>query len=299
MSAKTLPVLLLLAACAPAASSAVAEAPQPAAVARPDMRAVCKDKEEWTDPGPPVSIFANVYHVGTCTITVLLVTSPEGHVLLDASPAGSVPGVVANIRALGFDPRDVKWIVSTHEHYDHSGGLAALKRATGALVAANVAGAAALQTGRPSADDPQAPWLPQVEPVTVDRLMRDGEVLAVGRLKLTMHATPAHAPGSTSWSWTSCEGATCHRIAFADSVSTPAPDTYRFSDHPERVAAFREGVAKIGALPCDLLITPHPAQSDLYARYAGEKPLVDPAACRKYAEAGGAAMDARLAKERQ
>ena len=293
--------LLLLAACASgdlvAEQSGGARVEGSSALARPDMRAECAGKEDWTDPGPPVPIFANVYHVGTCAITVLLVTSPAGHILLDASPAASIPSVIDNIHALGFEPEDVEWIVSSHEHWDHAGGLAALKQATGARLAANAAAVEALRTGRPYPEDPQASWLEPSAPVEVDRIMRDGEILTIGSLALTMHATPAHAPGSTSWTWTSCDGDTCHRIAYADSVSAPAPETYRFTDHPDQVARFRDGLVKIAALSCDLLLTPHPGQSDMYARYAGKTALVDPQACVRYAKGGEQAMDARLASE--
>lgn len=266
---------------------------------RPDMLATCAGKEGWAAPGPAYAIFGNVYHVGTCTITVLLVTSPEGHILIDAATEEAAPTILANISSLGFAPRDVRWLLSTHEHYDHSGGLAALKEATGAQVAANAAAVQALQSGLPSPDDPQAAWLDPAAPVVVDRILADGDTIRLGDLVLQMHANPGHAPGSASWTWTSCEGDTCHQIAFADSVSVPAPDSYRFSDHPRRVAEFRAAMDTIAALPCDLLLTPHPAQSRMYERYAGQAPLVMPGACSEYARTGNANLDARLAQEAQ
>lgn len=266
---------------------------------RPDMLATCQGTTDWSAPGPAYAIFGNVYHVGTCTITVLLVTSPEGHVLIDTSTQDSVPTVLSNIAALGFDPKDIRWLLSTHEHYDHSGGMAALKEATGAQVAANVAEAPSLQSGVALPDDPQAAWLPVGRPVIVDRLLTDGDTVQVGDVVLTMHVTPGHAPGSSSWTWTSCEGAVCHRIAFADSVSVPAPDTYRFTDHPERIAQIRRAMETIAAMPCDLLLTPHPGQSQMYERYAGQSPLVAEGACVNYARTGNANLDARLAQEAQ
>lgn len=295
MSART--TLVAIAACVMAGC-----APLPAAVEAPSFRpeqlaSACAGRDGWGDPAPPARIFGNVHYVGTCGITALLVTSPDGHVLIDSGIAEAAPQVLANIRRLGFDPRDVRWLLASHEHHDHVGGLAALKAATGAKVAALAPAVAVLESGRADPADPQNGLLEDVQPVRVDRVLADGEVLSVGPLRLTAHATPAHVAGSTSWTWQSCEGARCVAVAYADSVSTPAADGYRFTEHPERIASIRQALPKVAALPCDLLITPHPAASNLFARLAGEAPLIAPDACRTYAQNAEQAFAARLAKE--
>ncbi len=86
----------------------------------------CGTTEDFSAPAPPARLFGNTYYVGTCTISVLLITSPKGHVLVDAATDTAVPSILANIRALGFRSQDVRWIVTSHEHFDHVGGLAAL-----------------------------------------------------------------------------------------------------------------------------------------------------------------------------
>ena len=257
----------------------------------------CQDKDGWSDPAPPVRIFANVYDVGTCGIVVLLVASNEGHILLDSGPADAVPLVIANIRKLGFAIEDVEWIVTSHEHHDHVGGLAALQALTGAKVAASAAAKRQLETGVVDPADPQAGLLSPFPGIRVDRVMQDGDVLALGPLQLTLHATPGHAKGSTSWSWRSCEGEQCHRVAFADSVTAVSRDGYRFTDHPEYVATFRRALDAIAAIDCDLVVTPHPSATTLYERLAGDAPLTDPSACRNYAAWGREQLDARLARE--
>jgi len=282
----------LLASCAPAEAQEL-----PAGPPVTEILDQCQDKDGWSDPAPPVRLFANVYDVGTCGIVVLLVASNDGHVLLDSGPADAAPLVAANIRRLGFALDDVKWIVTSHEHHDHVGGVAQLQALTGAKVAASAAAKRQLETGVVDPADPQAGLAGPFRGIRVDRVMRDGEVLALGPLQLTLHATPGHAKGSTSWSWRSCEGEQCHRVAFADSVTAVSRDDYRFTDHPEYVATFRRALDAIAAIDCDLVITPHPSATTLYERLAGDAPLTDPSACRNYAAWGREQLDARLARE--
>ena len=264
----------------------------------PSLAKACAGRDGWTDPAPPARLSANSWYVGTCGISAVLVTGEAGHVLVDAGMPEAAPLVLANIRKLGIDPGEVRWIVASHEHYDHVGGLAALQRATGARVAALPAMARLLASGTSSADDPQAKGLPDFAPVHVDKVLGEGESLVLGNLVLTPHATPAHSPGSTSWTWQSCDAAAnCEMIAYADSASTISSEDYRFTDHPDRIAQVSRGLDAIAALPCDLLVTPHPSASQMMPRLAGEKPLVDPQACTRYAQAAQAAFAARLSRE--
>lgn len=278
------------------------EAPKRSAPARVDLAPVdlsraCAGRDGWADPSPPSHIFGNVWYVGTCGITVVLITSDQGHVLIDGGPAKAATLVIANIEKLGFKPTDVKWIVSSHEHDDHVGALAELKRVTGAKVAALDTAAPVLATGRPGQDDPQHDIANPYPAITIDRVLRDGEVLESGPLQLTVHATPAHTAGSASWTWQSCERDVCRTVAYADSATLISADGYRFTDHPQRIADGRRGLAAIKALPCDLLMTPHPSASNLFARMAGQAPLVDANACRTYIDQAEARFADRLAKE--
>ena len=268
---------------------------QPLTIA--EHRAECADKQGWSDPAPPIRIFANVYDVGTCGVVVLLITGPEGHVLVDAATAEAAPGIARNIERLGFRLGDVELMLASHEHLDHVGGTAELQRLTGARLMVMPEAKYALDTGLLAPDDPQFGLYPPVPPARVDAFLRDGQRVSVGPLKLTAHSTFGHVRGSTSWTWRSCEGRTCYSIVYADSVTPAAGPAYRFSDHPDHVKRFRTSLRKIGRLPCDILITPHPAVSNLYARLAGEAPLVDQHACAAYAKAAASKLDERLASE--
>jgi metallo-beta-lactamase class B len=294
MSARVAAALLLAAtaACQPVSG----EAPRTASAGA--LISQCAGKEGWSDLAPPARVYGNTYYVGTCGITALLVTSPQGHVLIDGATAEGAPSIAANIERLGFKLSDVKLLLNSHEHFDHAGGIAHLQQRTGAKLLVREPSRGVFQTGRPTAADPQAASLSPFQPAVVHRIVADGEVARLGRLAITAHATPGHSPGSTSWTWRSCERRRCVRVAYADSITAVSADAYRFSDHPAYVAQFRATLTKVGALDCDLLMTPHPTASKLFDRLAGRGLLTDPGACKGYAELGAQALDERLGRER-
>lgn len=264
-----------------------------------DIANACGTREGWADPAPPAHIYGNTWYVGTCGITVVLVETSAGLVLIDSGPLEAAPHVLANIRALGFDPKAIKWLLMTHEHFDHVGGMAAIQKATGAKLLVSPGAATAMRTGKAVPEDPQAALLAKypMAPVRVDRVLQGGGSLSLGGTRFTMHANPTHSPGSASWTWQSCEGGKCLTIAYADSISTISSDDYHFTQHPERVEAARAGLRVIEALPCDLLLTPHPGGSGLLERLSGKAPLTTPRACITYAAGGSDRLFKRLAKE--
>lgn len=263
-----------------------------------DLATACKGRDGWADAAPPARIADGVYDVGTCGITVVLVTTPEGHVLIDAGPAEAASLVAANIERLGLRLSDVRFILSGHEHLDHAGGFAELERRIGATLIVRDAARASIESGTVDPADPQWSSLKSFAPAKVGWTVPDGGRVKVGGVVFTAIATPGHSPGATSWTWRSCDaGAACRTIVYADSLTVVSAPGYRFHDHPTEVATLRASIAHVRGLNCDLLITPHPGASNLFARLSGAAPLVDPEGCRRYADAASAALDARLAKE--
>jgi metallo-beta-lactamase class B len=301
MSARTRLILAACVALGPGLAIAAPAGPDRAATSA--ITEQCAGKEDFSEPAPPALIYGNTYYVGTCTVSVLLVTSPQGHVLVDSATEKAVPSILANIRALGFKPEDIHWIVSSHEHFDHVGGLAALAGATGAKVALSAPAAAVLATGKVDPADSQYTDIKDfpIAPVKADRILTPGAVVQAGPLRLRASFTPGHTTGSTSWSWQSCPitrfGTRCRTISYIDSISALAAQPYRFSDHPEVVARFRRTFAAIAARRCDVLVTPHPSASNLFERMLGEAPLGPKDACKRYAAAGRKRLNASLAKE--
>lgn len=274
----------------------------PTVQATPSSEAI--PRSQWNAPQTPFRIYGNTWYVGPHGLTSLLVDTGHGLALFDGDLPESAPLIEAHIRALGFRLRDVKWILNSHPHADHAGGIAALQAASGAQVLSSAAGARELALGGADRSDPQFGSIPDYPPVKRARVVRDGETVRLGSVAVTAHYTPGHTAGSTSWTWTSCEGRRCLRIAYADSLSAVSAPGYRFLDHPAYVAGFRRALATVAALPCDILLTPHPDASGFWEKVARRKspadvaPLIDPQACRDYAADAGKDLDARLAKER-
>ena len=268
----------------------------PMETAGPAFAARCKDWDEWDKPAPPVRIHGNTYLVGTCGIAAILVAGSDGHILIDGGTQAGADPIARNIQRLGFRLQDVEILLHSHEHFDHVGGIARLQQLTGAQLFASPAAAAVFKTGAAGAGDPQAGMHKPFPPARVDRIISDGETVRLGNLGLVAIATPGHTPGALTWHWGSCDGGVCRRIVYADSLSAVSRDDYRFSDRPAYLDAYRASLAKIAALDCDILLTPHPSASKMVERL-GRASMENSNACTQYAADVGERLDERLAKE--
>ena len=138
MFARLLPALLL---------AGCAATPTPDAVSMPSLAAAnlsgasfsesCEDWDEWDKAAPPFRILGDSWYVGTCGIAAILVASPQGHVLIDSGTEAGGELILVNLRRIGVDPEDVRYILASHEHFDHVGGHAILAKATGAQIIAS------------------------------------------------------------------------------------------------------------------------------------------------------------------
>jgi len=263
----------------------------------PQWVAACGDSTDWDRPAPPVRIHGNTYLVGTCGISAILITGSDGHVLIDGGTENGAEVIAANIRALGFKLSDIKYLLHSHEHFDHVGGIARLQQLTGATLVASVAAAKVLDNGVPGSDDPQAGMHNPFRAAHVGRVIRDGETVRFGNLMLTAMSTPGHTPGALTWSWESCDGGVCRTMVYADSLSPVSRDDYKFSSHPAYLAAYRASIARVGAMRCEILLTPHPSASAIKERIIGKQPLFDTNGCKAYAASLIERLDERLAKE--
>jgi metallo-beta-lactamase class B len=267
----------------------------------------CADCPAWNKPQQPFRVYGNTYYVGPRGLTSILLTSKGGHVLIDGALPESVPQIVANVRSLGFRIEDVKLIVNSHVHFDHGGGLAELRRLSGAKVAASPWSAEVLTKTGVGTGDPQYGGIPPVALVPRAASLRDGQTLRVGDIRLTAHFTPGHTPGGTSWTWESCEGGRCLNLVYSDSMTPVSSDAFRFSDsreYPTAVQDFEKSFAFLRAVPCDILLTSHPDASGLWQRLEGRQrgvrpdPLVSPNACKELAGRAAEQLRRRLESEK-
>ncbi|GHA68797.1 subclass B3 metallo-beta-lactamase [Cognatilysobacter bugurensis] len=252
-------------------------------------------RDSWRRPIEPFRIAERSWYVGTEGLAAVLIRTDAGAVLIDGGLPQAAGHVLEQLRKLGVGPGELKWIVFSHAHFDHAGPVAEIARATGAQIAANAESAALLARG--GSDDVHFGDRLLFPPAQADRLLLDGESIELGDLRLTMHATPGHTPGSQSWTWTDTVDGRPTRIAYADSLS--APD-YRLIDHaryPRIVEDYRRGFAAVRALPCDLLLTPHPEASGwATADAANRHPR--PERCAAYADGAEKRFDAQLETQR-
>ena len=251
----------------------------------------------WVERQAPFRLVGNVYEVGSVGLTALLVTTPEGHVLLDAGMPSYAPQVARNIAALGFKPTDVRWILNSHAHFDHAGGFAELKRLTGAKLAAMDADRPWLERGVYPGDE--ANTFARFPPVTVDRTLHDGDTVTLGGLTLTAHLTPGHTPGDTTWTFPVTEGGRRLEVVYYGSTTVAANRLAPRPQYPGIVDDYRRAFSKLKTLQADVFLAPHPEQFDLAAKRARGLPaaLIDPTELPRRVAASEADFDRELAKE--
>lgn len=258
----------------------------------------------WRQPVAPFRLAQRSWYIGTDGLSAVLIKTDAGAVLIDGGMPQAADMLLAHMRELGVAPGDLKLILHSHAHADHAGPLAAVQRATGAQLVSNAESAALLARG--GSDDIHFGDGMLYPVPRVDRLVMDGEVVQLGDVAFTVHYTPAHTPGSMSWTWTDSawsnksgskrEGKPVH-IAYADSLSAPDYKLVGNPRYPNIVDDYRRGFAAVRALPCDLLLTPHPSVSG-WAPANTAAPHPTPMTCAAYADQAERAFDAQLAKQR-
>lgn len=271
----------------------------------PDPPKRCDDCDAWNAPHEPFKLFGNTYYVGTAGLSALLVTTDQGLLLFDGGLPQSASVIDRNIRALGFRTEDIRYIFNSHAHYDHAGGINALQRASGARVVASARGVDGLRRGESLDDDPQLGFGRDAMafPAAANlQALNDKESVTLGGTTVTAHLTPGHTSGATTWSWKACEGTRCLDVVYVDSLSAVAAPGFTFSSRPALVDGFKRSFAAVAALPCDIVIAPHPGSTDLEGKLAKRKasatdPFIDPNGCRAFAEGAAKRLEARLQDE--
>jgi metallo-beta-lactamase class B len=249
----------------------------------------------WNQPVEPFRIAGNLYYVGASDITSFLITTPQGHILLDGGFEETVPLIRESVKKLGFKMKDVKILLNNHSHYDHAGGLAALKKLTGAKLVASVGDAPLLARG--GKDDYLFGDEMSYPPVKADRIVRDGDTVTLGGTTLTAHVTAGHTPGCTTWTMTVEDGGERYDVVFAGSTSVlPKAALTGNAKYPTIATDYAHTFEVLKKLPCDIFLSSHGSFFDLEGKAGrlrkGEtpNPFVDRQGYRDWVERNEAAF---------
>lgn len=257
--------------------------------------------DDWNRPVKPFRIVGNVYYVGASEVSSFLITTPEGHILLDSGLPETVPLIREGFKQLGFKLEDVKWLINSHAHFDHAGGLAELKTLTGAKLAATEADAAQLALG--GKDDFTWGDTLAFPPVKTDRILRDGDTIKLGGVTMTARLTPGHTKGNTTWTIKVKDGAKTYDVVFVGSTSAPGYQLVDNPKYPNIVADYQRSFSLLKSLPCDVFLGPHGSFFGLLDKAAkleqGAKtnPFIDPQGYRRYLETSEKNFYEQLKKE--
>ena len=255
---------------------------------------------KWNTPTEPFKMIGNVYYVGTDGLASYLITSPQGHILVDTVMPESTSQIKASIEKLGFKITDIKYLVNTHAHIDHTGGLAEMKQASGGQLVAGEADKPLLEGGYyPGAESDAALKFP---PVKVDRTVREGDKVTVGDVTLTARETPGHSPGCTSWEFSVKDG-DATRTALIFCSGTVALN--RLVGNPTYsgiVTDYKKTFARARDMKVDVLLAPHPEMYKMAEKRAklaegGPNPFVNPGEFNAYAATLEKAFEDALAKQ--
>lgn len=178
-----------------------------------------EESRKWNEPVKPFKIIGNVYYVGAAEVSSYLITTSDGHILLDSGFAETVPQIKQNVEQLGFRFEDVKILITSHSHADHVGGVAMLKQMTGAQLAVSIADADMLARG--GKNDPNFGDRFLFQAVIADRKLRDGDTVKLGDVTMTARLTPGHTKGCTTWTMKVSEGGKQYSVVIIGSTTVP------------------------------------------------------------------------------
>lgn len=255
---------------------------------------------KWMAPFTPFHLIDNIYYVGTDGIAVYIIKTSSGLILMDTAVPQATAMLKDNIKALGFRESDIKLILNTHAHFDHTGGFAEIKKDTGAQLVAGLRDKPLLEGGYYPGDEANKDI--GFPPVKVDRTVSDGDKVTLGDTTLTAHATPGHSPGCTSWSMVVKDGGQDRNVLFFCSGTVALN---RLVGHPTYAGIaddYRATFAKVKAMKVDVLLGPHPEVYGMQAKRAAMKdgapnPFVKPGENVTYVTMLEQDYDKQLAKQ--
>lgn len=249
---------------------------------------------DWNAPFPAHKVIGNVYYVGTEQLASFLITTPEGHILINSDFETSVPVIRKSVESLGFRFNDIKILLGSHAHGDHMEGDALVKEYTAAQVMAMEQDVPALRAMQPGG-----------KPHPIDRVLHDGDEVRLGGTTLVAHLTPGHTKGCTTWSLKAEENGREYDVVIVCSLGVNA--NYILVDNPDypQIADdYRSSFAKLRAMKADVFLGAHGAFYGLTEKYpklqdGAPNPFIDPNEIQAYADRMEQAFETRLAEQQR
>ncbi len=297
-------ILILLLACL-ATPIALAE-PSLAEKNAAENVAIEKEWESWNAPFPPLRLIGNIHYVGASGLSSFLITTPEGHILLDTGFETTVPRIRDSVTQLGFKLTDIKIILNSHAHTDHVGGHALMKELTGAKILMSEADAALLASGGTNDFTPYSKEMMGYRPAKADRILRDGDKVTLGGTTLTCHLTPGHTKGATTWTMDAVEDGKVQHVVFFSSTSIlQGVPLVNNPQYPGIAADLTASYKKLKALPCDVFLAPHTGffnlaeKADQLEKGVRPNPFIDSKAFKTFIEQAERKFLAQLESEQK
>ena len=249
-------------------------------------------RDQMNQQFPPHKIAGNLYYVGSPILSSFLITTSEGHILINSAYEATVPAIRASIEQLGFRMSDVKILLGSHAHGDHMEGDALVKELSGAQVMAMEQDVPALQK-----------IMPGGKPHPIDKVLHDGDQVNLGDTTLVAHLTPGHTRGCTTWTLKVQDGGRTYDVVIIGSVGVnPGFILVNNKDVPEIAAEYRRSFRILRSLPCDIPLGSHPAMYGMAEKHArlgkGPNPFIDPQGYRTEVNLMEQVFNAEVARQR-
>lgn len=261
-----------------------------------------EDDRKMNQPFEPFKIIGNIYYVGASDVTSFLITTPNGHILIDGGFEETVPQIKANVAKLGFKLEDIKILLINHAHYDHCGGLAEIKKLTGAQLFASPPDAPVLADGGIS-DFRFGGEKPLFTPVKADKILQDREKIKLGNTVLTTYFTFGHTKGATSWTMDVSENGKKYKVVFMSSITTLDYSFVNNSKYPEIAKDFAKTYQTLGGIKADVFLASHGGFFDLSEKAeklragAKQNPFIDPKGYQRFVLRMTKAFEDKLKEE--
>lgn len=253
-------------------------------------------------PFPPFHIIGNIYYVGSAGLACYVIATPAGDILLDTGYPDMASQVEGSIQLLGFKLSDIKILINSHAHIDHGGGMAQIKKDTGAQLVAMAQDAPYFESG--GHNDVIFGDRNLFPPVHVDRVVHDGDTVSLGGTTLTAHLMPGHTPGNTTWTMTVTDGGKNYNVVFLGTVVVlPNTDLRGTPAYPKIGADWAKTMKELPTLPCDVFLATNAAFFDMEKKHEAliknptQNPFIDPEGYKAYVERMEAAYQKLLANQ--